>query len=201
MSALAQVYGALVFGVAVFLVLRYRELRATASSCAFEFAWFLIRVDHPLGQWWKAAGLIDVEIRLFVPRILGSGNEGIDQLANRALSKLDGKDPTASPVEELRAGVRCSAEQCKTSSLALRRFSREARSLMACPASICGLFSTALLNTDPIEYLGWLGLTAWSSVLLAAVGMIAIVREAVRVLGASRSNGEASDKPVTDCMT
>jgi hypothetical protein len=182
MSALAQVYGALIFGVAVFLVLRYRELRGTASSCAFEFAWFIVRIDHPLGQWWKSAGLIDIEMRRRLPKILASGPQEIDDLANAALSKLDGKDPNETPVEELRTGIERSAEQCKNSRLALRRFRREATGLMACPASLCWLFSFGLLFADRLRGpLQTENVAGWA-VVLAGAGLGYVVLAAVEVL-------------------
>jgi hypothetical protein len=167
LSALAQVFGALVFGVAVFLVLRYQQLRSAKEELRKRVTWALTRVHHPEGE------------------IAGASLIVSDQLKFEALSDAE----LAGEVEKVgNSHVSAVHSLFEAKREELREVPRRAIPVMALPSAACWLFSIALLNADRLQRAGKTEAAAWVSAVVALLVLAFVVSWSVCMLREPASN-------------
>jgi hypothetical protein len=208
MSALAQVYGALVFGVAVFLVVRHQQLRTGAEQAKDALARLLVREKTPgflpqrdpggYAAWFDTQTaafrcLPDTQAAAEVEKVLGELS-GLIAKTNRTLQnprpsnrrEVEGRlglyRGKSARIEQVHARYGRQQED-------LRSFARDAVMVLGVPAFLCWLFSFGFLFADRLgghlqteNFAGW-------AVVLAGAGLWYLVQAAVGMLGDS-TDGE-----------
>ncbi len=188
MSALAQVYGALIFGVAVFLTFRYHQTSAAAQAIRRRLARLVVRTELWRHQWASTnpeafEATVDSDCTVFE----AADDVEIEQRAGDACKQLDGLVRKTVGADTSRWEMRSKAIQdaharYKRVRTDLGGFVRGAKWLVAIPAVLCWLFSALLSGADLLQRTKTLSQAGAWSLVLAGCGLAYLVRAAGEML-------------------
>jgi hypothetical protein len=216
MSALAQVYGALIFGVGIFLVLRYQRLKGAGEHSREALARLAAQESVSGSLSTRDQAKYRERVGATVAYLTSLSDEEMGQEVEQVIRVLDArvrktmtareqtspgsmKRQHAERLEALRGRRgRIESQQHRLRDLrsVLGRFGSEALWVLGVPALLCWLFSFALLFADrlggPLQaenVAGW-------AVVLAGAGLGYLVLAAGEMLGdVDPQNGEEAGSP------